>query len=184
MTGSSKIFVFFSFSKFLRQNIITASLLFFHPKSLTSASLLSFKSMVLISLHVIACMCVCVFLNIIWSVHIMLFICMFLWLKIGHCRSWLMCSSQEKTTFPAPCFPLLTIVLCVGLRPCGLSQVYIGKSLGVVLIQLLFEQYNIGKILYLLLQTSPGDTISQKTPWSFSLPLLQCSLVLRFESGL
>lgn len=49
------------------------------------------------------------------------------------------CSFLEKTTSPSPNFPLLPMVLYVGLRPNGLFPIYFGMFIGVIVVQLMFR---------------------------------------------
>lgn len=48
----------------------------------------------------------------------------------------LVCYSLGKAISPILKIPLLPIVLCVGLRPCGVFPIFFGTSIGVFLVQL------------------------------------------------
>lgn len=49
-------------------------------------------------------------------------------------------SFLEKTVSPTPSISYLSVLLCVGLRLCGVSSIHLGTSLGIVLVWLMFRQ--------------------------------------------
>lgn len=95
------------------------------------------------SLIIIACIYVIshtyLFLNITFSAHVLLLVCVFLGLTIWNCTNqWL--ALPQKSTSPAPHCPQLPVILCVGLRPHGLCPVHFSMSTGIILVQCVFGQ--------------------------------------------
>ena len=82
-----------------------------------------------------------------------------------------MCSSLGKDTFSAPSFPQLPIVLCVGLRPHGLSTLSFVTSIAFILVQLTFESFGSqgGETLWVLLPRRYSLTEKSSILWLYSL---------------
>lgn len=65
---------------------------------------------------------------------------MFSGLTLWYSKHKVVCSYLERSSPPTPSFPQCSVVPCVGLRPRELFPVDFSMSIGVSLVQLMFEQ--------------------------------------------
>lgn len=72
----------------------------------------------------------------------------------------LVCCSFGKFTSPAPSFPQLPVVVCVGLRPRGCFLVQFDVFVGVILVYSALDDH-VGETLLVKLLMLLGDTVSQ-----------------------